>query len=283
MNSKKILTITIVLNIIFVVCEVLGGLITKSLSLISDALHNTTDVASLLVALVAVFISTKKPDSKRTYGYRRAGIIASLFNAFLLIELIVLMAYQIVGRIAHPQPVSGIAILILGIIGIGVNLGSWLFLRRHSGDNLNLRAASLHLFTDALSSVGVVLAGTILLFGGPYIIDTIISCAILIIVGWGIYALLRDALNILLEGVPYGLDVGKVKSGIKEISDEIVSVHHIHIWQIDENILSLTCHIALKCGTALNNADEIRHRIEKMLNDRFKITHPTLQMEILCK
>jgi len=283
LKGSKELTIAIILNALMVISEIIGGILTNSLSLLSDALHNTTDLASLFIALVALFISEKMPDNKRTYGYKRAGIIASLFNAFLLIELLILMAYKIVGRIANPQYVSGIAILILGFIGICVNLGSGLFLRRQSKNNLNIRAASLHLFTDALSSVGVVLAGTVILLGGPYNIDTIVSCAILFIVGWGIFTLLKDALNILLEGVPYGLDVGKVKSRIKDVSADIVSVHHLHIWQIDENMLSLTCHIALKFGTALANADNIRHRVEKMLEDSFNITHPTLQMEILCK
>ncbi|MGQ9706733.1 MAG: cation diffusion facilitator family transporter [bacterium] len=285
MESKgtKELVIAITFNAIIVIAEGIGGFLTNSLTLLSDALHNTTDLASLFIALIALLISVKKPDDRRTYGYKRTGIIASLLNAFLLIELSILMAYKIVERIAHPQTISGIAMLILGLVGICVNLGSALFLRKHSRDNLNIRAASLHLFTDALSSVGVVLVGTVLLLGGPYLIDTIVSSLILVIVCWGFYSLLKDALNILLEGVPYGLDVGKVKGEIKGISDEIVSVHHLHIWQIDENMLSMTCHIALKCGTALNNADDIRHRIEGMLKDRFNIDHPTLQMEILCK
>ncbi|TAI62706.1 cation diffusion facilitator family transporter [Bradyrhizobium sp. Leo170] len=262
------------LNTAFVIAELVFGYAANSLALISDAVHNLSDVFSLLLAWGAAWLAGRRPTETHTYGYRRASILAALFNAGLLLVAVGGIAVEAVNRLREPAEVAGWTVVWVAALGILVNGGTaLLFMRGRHGD-LNIRGAYLHMAADASVSLGVVIAALLIMSTGWLWIDPAISLVIAIVVlvsGWG---LMRDSVNLALDAVPRGIELVEVRDFLRTL-DGVSEVHDLHIWAMSTNETALTAHLVRPGG----HDDAFLHRVCTELSHRFKIHHATLQVE----
>lgn len=262
------------LNTAFVVAELILGYAANSLALISDAIHNLSDVAALLLAWGAVWLSQKQPTEQHTYGYRRASILAALFNAGLLLVAVGGIAVEAVNRLYSPAPVAGWTVVAVAAFGVAVNGGTaLLFMRGRHGD-LNIRGAYLHMAADAGVSLGVVAAALIIMATGWLWLDPAISLVIAAVVFWSGWGLARDSVNLALDGVPRGIELARVKDYLAGL-DGVTEVHDLHIWAMSTNETALTAHLVRPGGSN----DAFLHGVCEELAHRFNIHHATLQIE----
>jgi cobalt-zinc-cadmium efflux system protein len=263
-----------VLNAGFVAAEVIFGYAANSLALISDAVHNFSDVIALLLAWAAVWLARKRPTEQHTYGYRRASILAALINAGLLLIAVGGIAVEAINRIREPADVAGWTVVLVATLGIVVNGGTaLLFMRGRHGD-LNIRGAYLHMAADAGVSLGVVVAAFAIMLTGWQWVDPAISLCIAAVVlasGWG---LARDSVNLALDGVPKGIELADVKDYLGQLQG-VTEVHDLHIWAMSTNETALTAHLVRPGGYE----DSFLHGVCEELSHRFKIHHATLQIE----
>lgn len=262
------------LNTAFVVVELGFGYAANSLALISDALHNLSDVMALLLAWGAAWLAGKRPTETHTYGYRRASILAALFNAGLLLVAVGGIAAEAIERFRAPTPVAGWIVLLVAALGILVNGGTALLFMRGRHDDLNIRGAYLHMASDAAVSFGVVVAAVLIMLTGWLWIDPAVSlgiAAIVLLSGWG---LARDSVNLALDAVPKGIELASVQSYLAGL-DGVIEVHDLHIWAMSTNETALTAHLVRPGG----HDDAFLHMICEELSHRFRIHHATLQVE----
>ena len=262
-------------NILLTVAQVIGGLVSGSLSLIADALHNFSDAASLLIALVAIRIGRKPPDQFKTFGYKRAETVAALINLTTLIIIGLYLCYEAIMRFITPEPIAGWTIVIVAGIALVVDVFTALLTYSQSKSSMNIRAAFLHNVTDALASVGVIIAGTLILLYGWIWTDAAMT---LIIAGYVLYQGLTEipkVIHLLMEGTPEGIEIENVITSIENI-EGVKDAHHVHIWQLDEQRNAFECHIVLEEGTEMDN---LKAKIKQMLHDQFEIEHSTLEFE----
>lgn len=267
----------IALTAVTLVAEVVGGYWTNSLALLSDAAHVFMDLFALVLSLAAVRLAGFPATDRRTYGWHRAEIFASLFNGLSLIFITVGILYEAGGRLLHPEAVKSMEMFVIATIGLVMNLVAARFLHGHSHDDLNVRSAFLHVLGDAIASVGVIVGGVVMYFTNWYLLDALISVGISIIIGFGSVRILREAGHILLEGVPRDVDVQEVVSkmrGVRGVSD----IHHLHVWSICSHISALSAHIDIEPEYRLAQG-EIIGELETMLDHDYHITHTTLQGE----
>jgi cobalt-zinc-cadmium efflux system protein len=266
--------IGVVLNTGFVAAEVIFGYAANSLALISDAVHNFSDVIALLLAWAATWLARKQPTQQHTYGYRRASILAALINAGLLLIAVGGIAVEAINRIREPADVAGWTVVLVATLGIVVNGGTaLLFMRGRHGD-LNIRGAYLHMAADAGVSLGVVVAAFAIMLTGWQWVDPAISLCIAAVVlasGWG---LARDSVNLALDGVPKGIELAEVKAYLGQL-EGIIEVHDLHIWAMSTNETALTAHLVRPGGYE----DSFLHGVCEELSHRFDIRHATLQIE----
>jgi cobalt-zinc-cadmium efflux system protein len=264
----------VTLNTLFVVAELAFGYAANSLALISDAVHNFSDVISLLLAWAALWLARKQPTQQHTYGYRRASILAALVNAGLLLIAVGGIAVEAINRIQEPAAVAGWTVVLVAALGILVNGGTaLLFMRGRHGD-LNIRGAYLHMAADAGVSFGVVIAALVIMVTGWLWVDPAISLCIAAVVlasGWG---LARDSVNLALDGVPKGIELAKVKDYLVTL-EGVTELHDLHIWAMSTNETALTAHLVRPAGFN----DAFLHGVCEELSQRFKIHHATLQIE----
>ena len=267
--------IGILLNSGFIGAEVVFGLFSHSLTLLADAGHNLGDVLGLLMAWAASNLQGRRATDRYTYGLRRTSVLAALFNALLLLVSVGAIAWEAVRRIVHPEPVAGLTIIWVAAVGVVVNgLTAWMFARGRKSD-LNIRGAFLHMAADAAVSVGVVIAGLIILRTGWDLIDPISSLLIVLIILLGTWGLFRDSLNLALDAVPEGIDLNAVKRWLDELP-EVAAVHHLHIWGLSTTEAACTAHIVKRDP---NLDDQLLRKIAEGLHDRFGIEHTTVQFE----
>jgi cobalt-zinc-cadmium efflux system protein len=264
----------VALNTAFVIAELVFGYAANSLALISDAVHNFSDVISLLLAWAALWLARKQPTQQHTYGYRRASILAALVNAGLLLIAVGGIAVEAINRIQEPAAVAGWTVVVVAALGILVN-GSTalLFMRGRRGD-LNIRGAYLHMAADAGVSFGVVVAALLIMATGWLWVDPAISLCIAAVVlasGWG---LARDSVNLALDGVPKGIELAKVKDYLVTL-EGVTELHDLHIWAMSTNETALTAHLVRPAGFN----DAFLHGVCEELSHRFNIHHATLQIE----
>jgi cobalt-zinc-cadmium efflux system protein len=271
------LVLSIVFNLIITLTEIIGGLISGSLSLLSDALHNFSDTASLVISLIAFKVSTRGPDRKRTFGYRRAQIIGALINLITLVLIAFYLISEAIQRYFSPNPIQGGIMLVVAIVGLLANLATAVLLYRQSKVNLNIRSAFLHVLGDALSSVGVVVAGFLITRYRLYIADTLLTLVIAILILFHSFQLLRQTIHILMQGVPEGIDIEEILSILKSV-DEVQDVHHIHVWQLDENQINLEAHVVID-QRKFDDMVCIKQAVKDQLAHSFNITHSTLEFE----
>ena len=266
----------ITLNIAFVVVGVAFGLIGHSMALIADAGHNLSDVLGLMMAWVASVLVKKAPTKRFTYGLRGSSILAALFNAVFLLVATGAIALGAVERFFAPEPVAGKLVMIVAAIGIAINgFTAMLFLRGRK-DDLNIRGAFLHMAGDTAISLGVVVAGGVILLTGWYWIDPVVSLGISVVIVAGTWSLLRDSLSMTLQGVPPGIDIAAVQTFLEKCPG-VCAIHDLHVWPMSTTETALTCHMVMLDG---HPGDDTLHKIADELNHHFKIPHTTIQVEI---
>ncbi len=268
---------SILLNFIITVAEIIGGVLSGSLSLLSDALHNFSDTASLAVSFIAIRISDRQPDRRNTFGYRRAQIIGALINLLTLVIIALFLIREAVERYLNPQPIQGPVMLAVASIGLMANLLTALLLYRQSKNSLNIRSAFIHIIGDLVSSVGVVIGAILIIQYQIYFIDALLTAFISLYILFHSMRLLRQTINILMQAVPEGLDINQIIVEVKSIPT-ICDVHHLHVWQLDENHASLEAHIVIQEGD-VDQMTALRHAVKEKLADRFHINHSTLEFE----
>lgn len=256
--------------------EVAGGLAAHSLALLSDAGHVLTDVFALGLAWFALAQSQRPADKRRSYGYQRAGILAALLNSAVLILIVVGIAVEAVRRLAAPQHVQGGLVIAVALAGVAINVFVLLILRRHS-QNLNLRAALLHVTGDVAASVGVVVAGAVILLTGWLYIDPLLSLAIAALIAYGGWGIVRDAVHMLMEGTPPDIDLAAVTAEITG-TDLVDSVHDLHVWALSSDETALSCHVVMD-DVSVGDAEHLVRDLEGRLCQRFAIGHTTIQVE----
>lgn len=277
MTGKRLLA-TSLLNIIFTLVEIVGGIISNSLSLLSDALHNLADSSAIFVAYVAHLISKRKPTTHKTFGFRRFEILAAFLNSVLLIGICLYLFVEAYRRFVNPEPIRGLVMLIVAIVGLLANLASVFILQRDKAKNLNVKAAYLHLMGDTLSSVAVIIGGIFIWLFEIYWLDPVITVAVSLYIIWHTWHVLKESVDILMQGTPPGIEVEDIKAFI-ESDSRIRNVHHIHLWRLDDQRLHLEAHVIVAQDIMVSAAGLLRDELVERLHDKFAITHTTLQME----
>jgi len=280
-NTEKNLLVSTLLNLTVAVAEVIGGIFSNSLSLISDALHNLGDTSALFIAYLATLIGKREHTHKKTFGYKRIEILAALFNAIILVVIIVYLFIEAYNRLIHPEPVKGLVMFIVALIGFLANLFSVLLLKKMSGKNINIRAAYLHLLGDTISSVIVIITAVLIYFLELYWIDPLVTFLLGIYLLKETYSILKEALDILMQGTPQGLDLLEVKQSLESIPD-IDNIHHVHAWNLNDQDIHFECHIDLKSDLRITETERIKTVIHEILKNRFNISHVTIQYEYNC-
>lgn len=274
-NISRGFLLAIALTAVTLVAEVIGGFWTNSLALLSDAAHVFMDLFALTLSLAAIRLAARPVSDRRTYGWHRAEILASLINGLSLLIIAVGILHEAWGRFQHPEPVKSREMFVIAVIGLVMNLIAARLLHGHAHDDLNVRSAFLHVLGDALASVGVIVGGLIMLQTGWYVVDSMVSAGIALVIGWGALRILREAGHILLEGVPPHIDLKQVVKRIKD-QEGVTDVHQLHVWSICSHITALSAHIDLHPDHLLRQG-EVIGRIEAMLDHDFHITRTTLQ------
>jgi len=274
-NSDRAFAIGVTLNLLFVLVETGFGTITGSLALIADAGHNFSDVIGLVLAWSASVLARKAATEKRTYGFRRATIMASFISAVLLLVALGAIAWEAVGRLLNPAPVKGSVVIIVAVIGVAINtITAALFLSGQKKD-LNIRGAFLHMAADAGVSLGVVVAGIVIALKGWFWIDPAISLVIVAVILVGTWKLLKNSLNLTLDAVPEGVDIAGIKSYLAGL-EHVVQIHDLHIWALSTTEVALTVHL-MTTDESLD-MDKLG-ALQRHLHDRFGIAHATIQVE----
>ena len=276
-NVNRAFVIGIVLNFLFVVIEAIVGLSIHSLSLLSDAGHNLADVASLSMALIAIRLLKVKPTDKFTYGYKKTTILVALLNAAILLISLGAIGYEAVHRLMDPEPLPGKTISIVAAIGIAINAVTALLFLRDKENDLNVRAAFMHLLSDAIVSAALVIGGVVIFFTHLYWIDPALSLLVAFVILFSTWQLLRDSLRLSLDGVPGGIEIPKIRETIAGI-DGVKDFHHIHIWAISTTENALTAHLCVDRSASMEFIEKLKHKVKHELLHQ-NIQHATLEIE----
>ncbi|WP_113553292.1 cation diffusion facilitator family transporter [Hyphomicrobiales bacterium] len=259
----------------FMLAEVVGGILTGSLALISDAMHMLTDTAALAIALVAIHVGRRPSDLLRTYGYARFEILAAAFNALLLLGVAFYILYEAWKRLSEPQEIQSGGMLVIAVIGLLVNLASMRLLTSHKDESLNVKGAYLEVWSDMLGSLAVIVGAVVIWLTSWQWVDSLLAVGIGFMVFPRTWVLLKECVNILLEGVPPGMRLADVHATIAAVPG-VASVHDLHLWAITQSQPSLTAHAVLADGA---DGETVRRAIEEQLRATFDLHHTTLQME----
>lgn len=268
--------VAIVLTVLFVLGEVAAGLYANSLALLSDAAHNFTDAFALGLSLYALHLGSRPSSATKTFGYHRAGILAALVNATTLIGIALLIFYEAYERLVAPPPIQEQIMIVIAGIGFLINTGIAFFLR-HFAHDLNVRSAFIHMVGDALSTLGVVAAGFVIHLTGWEILDPLASILIGLLIAVSSWSILREGINILLEGTPTGIDMEAMIRDLMGI-DGVQGVHDLHAWSISSSMHALSAHV-LTDDVSLSRGADIQREINQVLIERYHIGHTALQLE----
>lgn len=275
MGDRRLL-IAIIINMLLTLAQVIGGIVSGSLSLIADALHNFSDAASLLIAWVARKIGRQPADHFRTFGYKRAEVIATLINLVSLVIIGIYLIYEAIWRTFEPQVIEGWTVVIVASVALVIDIATAILTFTMSKNSMNIKAAFLHNVSDALASVGVIIAGTLILLYQWYWSDTLLTLVIAAYVLYQAATMLPKTIHILMEGTPDNIYIDEVISTMESISC-VTNVHHVHIWQLDEHRNALEAHVVI---TNYNKIEKIKAELKEVLLQQFSIEHSTLEFEI---
>lgn len=278
--SRNNLLVVTVLNFSITAAEMIGGMISGSLSLISDALHNLSDGVAILISYLALKISQRDNNERLTFGYKRVEILSALFNSVVLLAISISLFREAYIKIKDPQPIDGLLMIIVALIGLLANFISVLILRGDSQRSLNIRGAYVHLLSDTLSSVGVVIGGILIYFYKIYFIDPILTFLIGAYIIKECLEIIGETVEILMQATPRSIDINRIKEEIESL-EEVKNVHHVHIWRLDDNDIHFEGHINLKENLTVDDTIPVYRKIEDILK-KYNITHSTLQMEYEC-
>jgi cobalt-zinc-cadmium efflux system protein len=276
-RGKKLLWVTL-LNFSISLVQVAGGIISNSLSLISDAIHNLGDTSAIFIAFLAGKHADKKPDARKTFGYKRTEILAALFNAVVLIAICFFLFVEAYERFRNPQTIKGGIMLSVAVFGLIANLISVLVLQKEKSHNLNIRAAYLHLLGDTLSSVAVIAGGIAILVWQIYWLDPLVTVAVGVYIIYHTWDVVRQTVDILMQATPRHIDIQEIKQSLEALP-QVENIHHLHIWQMDDEHIHLEAHLNISQDLSLSKAQTVRHDVETLLKDKFGISHITLQIE----
>ena len=277
LKGKKLL-FTIVLNIIITISQVIGGLISGSLSLLSDALHNFSDVVSLIISFIADLFTKKEASFKRTFGYKRAEIIAAFINSSTLIIVAFYLVYEAVERFFNPQEIKSGLVIWLALLAIFANGFSVILLKSEAKENMNMRSAYLHLFTDMAASIAVLVGGLLMKYFQWFWVDSLLTILIAVYLLYMGYDLLKTSFKVLMLFTPEDINIKKINTAILQIP-EIKNIHHIHIWQLNEEEVHMEAHVDFYKNITLIEFEKILIQIEEILNNDFGINHINIQPE----
>ncbi|HEV2447872.1 MAG TPA: cation diffusion facilitator family transporter [Candidatus Sulfopaludibacter sp.] len=261
----------------FVAIEVTAGIRAHSLALISDAGHNLTDALALLLAWFGVYLQSRPADETRTYGYHRAGVLSAFVNAITLVAVSAWILFEAVERLRQPQQVAEGTMLVVAVLGLLLNGGVMLALRRDRRHDLNIRSAFVHMLGDALGSIAIVAGALVIRYTGWVQVDPALSMAIACLIVWTAWDIVRESLNILLEGLPRGISLQDVTSGMREV-EGVLDVHDLHIWSLGSSTHALSCHVLID-DIPPSASDAVLRGLNGMLAERFHIAHTTVQFE----
>ncbi|MEA1888891.1 MAG: cation diffusion facilitator family transporter [Pseudomonadota bacterium] len=270
------LVFAIAINMLLTVAQVIGGIVSGSLSLIADALHNFSDASSLLIAFAARKIGRQPADQLKTFGYKRAEVIAALINLVMLVIVGLYLIYEAIWRVFDPQVIAGWTVIIVASVALLIDIATAILTYTMSKDSVNIKAAFIHNVSDALASVGVIIAGTLILLYQWYWTDTLFT---FVIAGYVLYQaaiLLPETIHILMEGAPEDIRIGDVID-IMESVDGVSNVHHVHLWQLDEHRNALESHVVIN---DFNETESIKQSLKSKIEEQFSISHSTLEFEI---
>ncbi len=272
--NQRRLALTLGLVLVYMVAEVVGGLLTGSLALLADAGHMLSDAAALALAVFAIHIARRPADARRTYGYHRAEILAALANGVTLVVIALFILREAWERFRAPQEVLGGWMMAVATGGLLINLGGMWLLHGGRGDSLNLRGAWLHVASDALGSVQAIVAGALIALFGWHWADPLASVLIALLVAWSSWALLKESVGVLMEGTPQHIDVGEVDAAIRGLTG-VEQVHDLHVWTITSGRESLSAHVRV----GERQRSDLLTEIRRLITERFGIEHVTIQLE----
>jgi cobalt-zinc-cadmium efflux system protein len=263
------------ISLVYFFAEVIAGFFTNSLALLSDAGHMLSDIGALALSLFAFHMARRPATHQSTYGFHRFEILAALFNGltlWLIVGIIFTAAYN---RISHPPAVESVGMMIVAVLGLLVNLAAAAILHRGHRHNLNMRGAFLHVISDAIGSVGAIIAGAIMLATGWYLADALISVFIGVLILFSSWTLVKESLSVLMQAVPKGIRLDEVRETIESV-DGVSKVHDLHIWAVTSDLFTLSAHAVVENG---GDFHEVLNGIEHTLKERFNIEHTTIQLE----
>lgn len=273
----RVLVASLVATVAFVVVEVAAGLKANSLALLSDAGHNFTDALALALAALGFYFESRPADEIKTYGYHRAGVLAAFVNALTLLGLAGFILWESYHRLRAPRPVDDLIMLVVAALGLALNVAIMVGLHRDQGHDLNVRAAYVHMLGDALGSIGIIAGAVLIRHLGWHVIDPILSIFIAGLIIWTAWDIVRDTLNILLEGLPRGMSLEGVAQAIRQIPG-VKDVHDLHIWSLGTSTHALSCHVVI-ADVPPSESAPVLARLNRMLAERFDIHHTTVQFE----
>jgi cobalt-zinc-cadmium efflux system protein len=275
-GTANILKWSFFATILFVAVEAFAGFHSGSLALVSDAGHNFTDALALVLAALGVYMQSKPADSIKTFGYHRAGVLTAFFNALTLVCISGFIFYEAWQRFAHPQPIEAWTMFWVAVAGLALNGGIMWGLHREKDHDLNIRAAFVHMLGDAVSSVGIIAGAIAIHYTGYAVIDPILSVLIGILIVWTAWDIIQESLNVLLEGLPRGMELNEVTGAMRRI-DGVIDVHDLHIWSLGSSAHALSCHVLIE-DMPPSESTAILQRINEVLC-KYEINHTTVQFE----
>jgi len=274
---KGRLFFTVALNAVITVAEIIGGVLSGSLALVSDALHNFSDSISIVISYIALKLKLRSNSMKHTFGLKRAEILAAVINSAVMIIICIYLFYEAAQRFLNPQPINAGIMSIVAIIGLVANLVATLLLKKDSQSSLNIRSVYLHLLSDTISSVAVIFGGIAIALWKINWIDPVLTVLIGIYIIRESYLILEEAIHILMEGAPLDISIEDIQKEVEKF-DEVEDIHHIHLWMVGENDAHLEAHVNIN-DMKISESDSLRLKIEKSLQEKFGIHHITLQFE----
>jgi len=276
-SMPRILRLSLLATLAYIVLLVVSGLKAKSLALLSEAGHNVSDFLALLLSLAAVYIQARPPSKRKTFGYHRAGVVAAFINASALVLVAFYIIYEAFERLRNPEPVQGMLMIYVAAAGVVLNGLISLFLYRSSRSDLNVRSVFLHEVGDTLSTFAVIIGGFAIKWTGQTWIDPALSVGIAALIVWSSFGIIRETLNILLEGTPTGIELEHIAEAIEDV-EGVNDVHDLHVWTIGSGVHALSCHIAIP-DIPPSQSERIIREVNQALASKFNIQHTTIQFE----
>lgn len=277
-SARSRLILAIWLNVGMMIAEVIGGIWTHSLALLSDAGHMVTHIFALLVSYVAIQIASRTTSTEKTFGWYRAEPIAALINGVTILVIVIIIVVEAVKKFIHPVDIQAREMFIVAVAGLIVNLLGAFILKDHVEDDINIKGSFIHLLTDLFSSVAIVIGGAVIIFTGWDLIDPILSLVISAVIAVWAVRLLHESTNVLMEAAPPSIDVKKVTQAIAE-TPHVRAVHDVHLWEVSSGLYAFTCHVLVD-DMAVSETEPMRDRINEKLHGDFKIGHTNLQFEV---